>query len=235
MTLNEVMTELEDYGNPNTKKVFLNHGVKEPFFGVKVQDLKKIIKKTKKDHSLALELYNTGNSDAMYLAGLMADETKMKKSDLQKWAKNSTWYMISEYTVPWITAETPFAQELGLEWIESDKEHIASAGWSTLSNHISLRKDEELDLKLLEQLLKRVEKDVHESQNRVRYTMNSFVIAVGSFVVPLSKNAVKVAEIIGKVDVNVGNTSCKVALATQYIQKVIARGSQGKKRKMARF
>ena len=55
----------------------MNHGAKEPFFGVKVGDLKKILKKTKKNHELSLELYKTGNSDAMYLAGLMADEKKI--------------------------------------------------------------------------------------------------------------------------------------------------------------
>ena len=79
MTLQEVMTELEAYGNPQTKKTLIPHGAKEPFFGVKVADLKKILKKTKKNHDLSLELYATGNSDAMYLAGLMADEKKISK------------------------------------------------------------------------------------------------------------------------------------------------------------
>lgn len=72
MTKEEVLKELEVYGNAQTKKTYATHGAKEPYFGVKVQDLKKILKKTKKNHELSLELYATGNSDAMYLAGLMA-------------------------------------------------------------------------------------------------------------------------------------------------------------------
>jgi len=47
MTLHEVMRELEAMGNEQTKKIFLRHGAKEPFFGVKVGDLKKIVKKSK--------------------------------------------------------------------------------------------------------------------------------------------------------------------------------------------
>ena len=47
MTLNEVMQELESYGEESTKKTLMKHGAKEPFFGVRVQDLKKILKKTK--------------------------------------------------------------------------------------------------------------------------------------------------------------------------------------------
>ena len=45
MTFEEVMSELEGYGNENTKRTYANHGAKEPFFGVKGGDLKKILKK----------------------------------------------------------------------------------------------------------------------------------------------------------------------------------------------
>jgi 3-methyladenine DNA glycosylase AlkD len=38
-------------------------------FGVKIGDLKVIQKKVKKDHQLAMELFDTGIYDAMYLAG----------------------------------------------------------------------------------------------------------------------------------------------------------------------
>ena len=87
MTCEEVMQQLEAFGDERTKHTHMRHGAKEPFYGVKVQDLKKILKKTKKNHELSLELYKTGNSDAMYLAGLMADESQISKTDLQKWVK----------------------------------------------------------------------------------------------------------------------------------------------------
>ena len=45
MTLSETMEELKSYGNDQTKKTLLKHGAKEPFYGVKVGDLKKILKK----------------------------------------------------------------------------------------------------------------------------------------------------------------------------------------------
>ena len=49
MTFEEVMAELEAYGNEQTKKTFLNHGAAEPLFGVRVGDMKKILKHIKKD------------------------------------------------------------------------------------------------------------------------------------------------------------------------------------------
>jgi len=49
MTLNEVMSQLEAAGNPGTKKILEKHGAKEPHFGVKVADLKKIVKQINKE------------------------------------------------------------------------------------------------------------------------------------------------------------------------------------------
>lgn len=234
MTTQEILAELETYGNPGTKKIYTKHGAPEPFFGVKVQDLKKIVKKVKKNHELSLELYDTGNSDAMYLAGLIADEKKITKKDLNKWAKNGSWYYISEFAVAWIAAESKFGWELGLNWIDSPKENIASSGWSTLSNYISITPDEELDIEAISDLLDRAEKEVHNAQNRVRYTMNGFIIAVGSYVEALTEKAYEVGKRVGKVKVEMGGTACKVPLAPAYIDKVVSQGRVGKKRKMAR-
>jgi 3-methyladenine DNA glycosylase AlkD len=234
MTVTEIMTELEGYGNEQSKKVLMRHGAKEPFFGVKVQDLKKIVKKVKKDHELSLALYDTGNSDAMYLAGLIADEKKISKENLQDWVKKAYWYMISDYTVAWVAAESNFGWELGLEWIESNEEFIASAGWNTLANLASIKQDDALNMDIFESLLERVGKSIHNAPNRVRYSMNGFVIAVGSYIESLTKKASKTAEKIGKVDVEMGGTACKVPLASQYIQKVVDKGRLGKKRKQAR-
>src|SRR5262249_47300615 len=157
------------------------HGAKEPFYGVKVEDLKKIQKRIKKDHELALKLYDTGISDAMYLAGLIAEPPRMKKADIQRWAKQASWYMLSEYTVAWVASESPHGAELAREWINAKTPAVATSGWATWSGLVALRPDEELDLDEIVELLDRVERDIHKAPNRVPYTMNGFVIAVGSY------------------------------------------------------
>lgn len=234
MTKDEVMKELEAFGDEGTKKILINHGAKEPFFGVKVQDLKKLVKKIKKDHELSLELYETGNSDAMYLAGLIADESKISKKDLDNWVKKAYWYMLSEFTVPWVAADSPHGFDLGLKWIESKTEGIAAAGWATLASWTGVTADEDLDLSKLEKLLDHVGKEIHEAPNRVRYVMNGFVIAMGGNVAELTEKAKEIGEKIGKVSVSMGKTSCKVPLATDYIKKMVDKNRIGKKRKSAR-
>lgn len=235
MELNEVMDYLQQKGSEQIRRIFAAHGAPvNKTLGVKIGDLKPLVKTIKKDHELSLALYNTGISDAMYLAGLIADEKKISKTQLQQWVKMAQWEMISEYTVAWIAAESPYGMELALEWIDSDKEEIQASGWSTLSSWVSIRKDEDLDLKTLEKLLKRVEKNIHGSPNRTRYAMNGFVIALGSYVLPLNKSALETATKIGNVEVIKEGTSCKVPDAAAYIKKVMNMGKLGKKKKMAR-
>ena len=89
MTAQEIVGEIKPLGTDGYKKILLNHGVKEPCFGVKIADLKKIQKRVKKDYQLALDLYDTGIYDAMYLAGLIADDVRMTKKDLQRWVKSA--------------------------------------------------------------------------------------------------------------------------------------------------
>lgn len=228
------MKELEAMGSAQTKKTFMNHGAVEPFFGVKVGDMKTIVKKVKRNYELSLELFDTGNADAMYLAGLISDPQKMTKKDLQSWADKASWQMISEYAVPWTTSESPYAMEMAMKWIDSPKEKIASAGWTTLSSYISITPNEQIDKKQFKSLIDRVVKEIHGSDNRVRYTMNAFIISAGGYIPELRDHAIKASNKIGEVFVDVGKTSCKVPEAVSYIEKMAANGSENKKKKTAK-
>lgn len=234
MTVDEILKQLEEFGDESTKRTLMKHGAKEPFFGVKVSDLKQILKKTKKNHELSLELYKTGNSDAMYLAGLMADEKKITMEQIEDWADKAYWYYLSEYAVPWVAAETKFGFELGLKWIKSPVERIASAGWMTLGNYSSVNEDTDLDIEAYSKLLDYVADNIHKSQNRVRHTMNGFVICVGTYIKDLTEKSMEIAEKIGKVNVEMGGTACKVPFAKDYLQKIIDNNKIGKKKKTAR-
>jgi 3-methyladenine DNA glycosylase AlkD len=234
MSLKEVMAELKKLGTEQTKKTFLRHGAREPYFGVKVGDMKTIQKKVKEDYELSLQLYDTGNSDAMYLAGLIADPGKMTKADLKKWVRGAYFNMLAGYTVPWVASESRFGRELALEWMDSDEEMISTAGWSTYASLVSIKPDDELDLAEIERLLNRAKNEIGSAPNRTRYAMNNFVISVGGYVAPLTAKAKAVAKALGTVEVDMGDTSCNVPLAYDYITKIEKMGRVGQKRKSAR-
>jgi len=235
-TVKSVMAELKTKGKENTRAIYARHGIPiDRTFGVSNADLKVIAKTIRKQQALALELYDTGVMDAMYLAGIVADGSQMTKKQLQAWADGAAdMPMIAEFTVPWVAVENAAGRELALEWMKSKQEQVASAGWCTYTGLLATTADDALDLKEIEGLLKTVPARIHSAPNRVRATMKGFVISVATYVAPLLKQAKAAAKEMGVVSVDVGDTDCTVRQASDTIAKVEAAGKVGKKRKTIR-
>lgn len=234
MTLDDVMRRLEAKGSESVKRIFLRHGAKEPFFGVKVGDMKPIAKAIKGRQDLALALYATGNGDAQYLAGMVADGAAMSRKELATWARTASWRMVSGTTVPWVASEHPDGFALALEWIDAKAEAVAVAGWATLAAWVATHPDDVLDLKSLAALLGRVEKTIHHERNLARQQMNYFLIACGAYVAPLAERALATARKVGKVEVDVGDTDCQIPDAEAYILKSRRGAPVAPKRKTVR-
>lgn len=232
MTFEEIMMFLEEYGTEQTRKTFKNHGIEGDVFGVKVGDLKKVQKKVKKNYDLSKQLYDTGNYDAMYLAGLIADEKLMTIDDLRHWMIIAPPSSIATTAVAWVAAESDFGYDLAKEWMTSDDEKTAAGGWATYNSLLALKSNETLDIEEISACLDQIDETIHEERNDVKYQMNAFVISAGGYIPVLAEKAKEVGGRIGKVHVDMGNTACKVPLIVPYIEKMEARGV--KKRKQAR-
>jgi len=227
-----IVEELRALGSESYRNTLLRHGIKEPVFGVKIADLKKIQKPIKTDYQLALDLYDTGIYDAMYLAGLLADDRRMTADNLQHWVERANCPTLAEYTVPWVAAGSPYGPAQSLRWIDSSEEPIASAGWATQSGIVTLTADASLDLPQVQGLLRRVQDSIHVQPNRVRHVMNGFVLAVGCYVTPLSDAALQSARRMGPVSVDMDGTACKLPDPAAKIEKARKAGTVGRKRKM---
>lgn len=234
MTAAEIIEELKRLGNAQYKATMLRHGCQEPIYGVKIEELKKFQKRIKQDYQLSLDLFETGVSDAMYLAGLIADDAAMTRQDLQRWVSQAKAPLICGSTVASVAAGSPYGSELALQWIDSKQSSIACAGWTTLGLIVAITPDEDLDLAEVKRLLNRVKQTIDKQPNRVRYSMNSFVISVGGYISSLFDLAVQTAKDIGKVEVDMGDTDCKVPFAPDYLTKIQTMGRVGKKRKSAK-
>ncbi len=235
-TVATITADLKKKGTEKARKTYARHGMPaNRVFGVSVADLKVIAKAIKGEQQLACELYGTGMMEAMYLAGLVADGSRMTRTQLNQWAAGSSGMgMIAEYTVPFVAVESAHGRELAVQWTREKDEQTASCGWCTYAGIVATVEDAELDLPEIESLLKRIAKDIGGAQNRVRYSMNRFVVAVGIYVKPLSGKALRAAREMGAVSVDMGDTACKVPPAVAEIEKAEAAGKIGRKRKTIR-
>ena len=91
----------------------------------------KPIAKIKINQELAEELYATGNYDAMYFAGIIADPKAMKESDFDRWIDGAYFYMLSDYVVAVTLSESNIAQEVADKWIAVKSLKCLQAGVAT--------------------------------------------------------------------------------------------------------
>jgi len=234
MNLQLVMQELEALGKERTKKIYESNGAVEPLFGVATGAMKPIAKKIKKNQPLADQLYATGNYDAMYFAGIIANPKEMTEADFERWMDSAYFYMLSDYVVAVTLAETDIAQEVADKWIASGEDLRMSAGWSCYCWLLGNRPDDEFSESKIAYMLDQVENTIHGSPDRTKSAMNNFIYTVGISYLPLHDKAVKTAKVVGSVEVKRDNKKSSFLLASESIQKEVDKGRIGFKRKYVR-
>ncbi len=234
MKIETVMQELEALGKERSKKMYISNGAHEPVFGVATGAMKPIAKKIKKDQALAEDLYATGNYDAMYFAGIIADPKAMTEQDFDRWIEGAYFYMISDYVVAVTLAEADIAQEVADKWIASGEELKMSAGWSCYCWLLGNRKDEEFSESKLAGMLDVVKETIHDAPERTKSAMNNFVTTVGVSYVSLHERALETAREIGPVEMTREGKKNSVLKAADDIQKQVEKGRIGFKRKYVR-
>jgi 3-methyladenine DNA glycosylase AlkD len=234
MDLQMVMEELEALGKERMKKMYISNGAHEPLFGVATGAMKPISKKIKINQPLAEELYTTGNYDAMYFAGIIADPKRMTESDFERWIDAAYFYMLSDYVVAVTLAEADIAQDVADKWIASGEELRMSAGWSCYCWLLGNRKDAEFSESKLANMLQLVEKTIAVSPERTKSSMMNFIYTVGISYLPLHEMAVETAKAVGTVEIKREKKKSSFVNAYENIQKEVGRGKLGFKRKYVR-
>ncbi|MCM3584784.1 DNA alkylation repair protein [Mesobacillus maritimus] len=234
MDFETVMQELEALGKERTKKMYISNGAHEPLFGVATGAMKPIAKKIKINQPLAEELYATGNYDAMYFAGIIAEPKAMTESDFDRWMDAAYFYMLSDYVVAVTLSESDFAQEVADKWIASGDELRMSAGWSCYCWLLGNRKDHEFPESKMSDMLDSVKNTIHDSPERAKASMNNFLYTVGISYLPLHEKALETAKEVGIVEVKRDKKKTSFLNAYENIQKELDKGRLGFKRKYVR-
>jgi len=229
-----VMEELEALGKGRSKKMYISNGAHEPVFGVATGAMKPLARKIKKDQALAEELYATGNYDAMYFAGVIADPKAMTEADFDRWIDGAYFYMLSDYVVAVTLAESDIAQDVADKWIASGEELKMSAGWSCYCWLLGNRKDEEFSESKLAGMLEQVKETIHTAPERTKSAMSNFVTTVGVSYVPLHELALQTAKEIGPVEMVREGKKNSTLKAADDILKQVEKGKIGFKRKYVR-
>jgi 3-methyladenine DNA glycosylase AlkD len=221
MTIDQALDELKSLGTEQNRKTYKRHGLGAGTFGVSFANLGKMKKKIKLDHKLAEQLWANGYFEARALATMIADPKQADDQMLEAWARDLDSYAVAD-AFSKLAGTTALARKKMEKWTRSKQEWIGATGWNMVA--LLAIKDKELDDQYFESYLSVIESEIHKSKNRVRYSMNGALIAIGMRSARLKKSALAVAKRIGTVEVDHGETGCKTPDAAEYIQKATEGG-----------
>ncbi len=220
-TLTKILMTLKALGKPQTAAIYKRHGAGDDVFGVLTSELKKLQKKIKVDHGLALELWDTGNAEAQILALLIADPAEISRSDADALIQDGPVRFLGSYLADFF-ARSAIADTLMRGWMKSQEEIARELGYYILGARLRTDPDSIPD-EDAEKFLTTIEQQLQKSPNWVRYAMNGAVISIGVCKPALRAQAIETAQRIGKVEVDHGLTNCKTPDAAAYIAKASTR------------
>jgi 3-methyladenine DNA glycosylase AlkD len=214
------MKELESLGTEQFRNTYRRHGAEEPLYGVSFANLKAIARRLKRDHQLAIELWDSGNVDARGLATMLVDPALVDAKTADKWITSLSYYLLVDLAAN-VVARSPVAQAKADEWHLADNEWVGQAGWDIIA--WMAMNDARVPDTYFSARLDEIEKRIKTAKNRVKHAMNQALIGIGGARPALKHRALAIAKAIGKVVVDHGETGHITPDAVEYIAKMSER------------
>jgi 3-methyladenine DNA glycosylase AlkD len=94
MSVEDVLAQFEAWDSENTRKLYARHGAGDYQYGVTLGNLRGLAKKLKTSHALALQLWATGNADAMILATMLKAPDQLSVKDIERMIKPIAYFRL---------------------------------------------------------------------------------------------------------------------------------------------
>jgi 3-methyladenine DNA glycosylase AlkD len=164
--------------------------------GVTMPEIRKIARHIKKDHALALELWETGIRECQILASLIDDYRQVTPQQMDHWVSDFNSWEVVDQTCGNLFVRTPYAIEKALEYCLSEKEFVKRAGFvliAELQVHNKKINDKELM-----QFFPVIEREAWDDRNFVKKAVNWALRQIGKRSKALRQPAIECAKRIAR-------------------------------------
>lgn len=218
-SLKETLDQLKALTNEKMHKHNKKNGVGDNQYGVKLGDIKAMAKKIKTNHKLAMELWETGNLDAMLLGVLLIDLKSLSANDMDKLIRSVKFVPVSDWLSAYVLKLHPHKEILRQKWMVTKDKWAARAGWALTAGRV-IRSPEGLDLKAL---LDRIEKEMGKAAPEVQWTMNFVLGEIGIIFPEHRKRALVIGEKLGIFRDYPTSKGCTSPFAPIWINEMVSR------------
>jgi len=192
-TLKDALAQLKKLSNKQVRAQNKARGAGENQFGVKLGDIRKIAAKIKTNHPLALALWDTGNTDAQFLATLLMKPEILSRKEMDRLVRSASFGWVADWLNSYVLKNHADKESLRQDWMKDKDRWAARAGWSLTSSRIANNPDG-LDLPAL---LNRLEAEMAKAAPEVQWTMNACLANIGIHSPKLRKRALAIGEKLG--------------------------------------
>src|SRR5580765_1861030 len=116
MNAAEILTTLKKSGKPQTAAIYKRHGSGDNVFGALTSEIAKLQKKIKVNHTLAMELWRTGNAEARILALQVPDPQRLTRADADRLLRDGQTHFLGCYLAG-LLGRSPMARETMRSWM----------------------------------------------------------------------------------------------------------------------
>ncbi len=192
-TAKDILNQLKALGSEDNLQGMARYGIlTDRAFGVKMGDVKALVKVHKGDHPLALELWATGWREARLLAAYIADPAQMTPELMEAWARSFDSWDVCDTTCGQLFAHTPHAYDKALDWSLTTRLFTKRAGFAimaALALKASKLEDEEY-----EWFFNRILGAGVDDRDLVKKAVNWALRQIGKRNAALNARAIEVAE-----------------------------------------
>lgn len=129
-----ILNELKSLENTKNREGMARFGINtEKAFGVSVRNLREMAKPFRKNHELALALWETGYHECRILASIVAEPEKLEENTLDKWVAEFNSWDVCDQTCINLIIKSQFAISKIPEWAEKEEEFIRRTAFSMIA------------------------------------------------------------------------------------------------------
>jgi 3-methyladenine DNA glycosylase AlkD len=220
MELNEAIAALESLSDDRAIVIAERFGLvtNERYLGVNRTKLKELAKQIGKNQNLANQLWDCGIHDAKMLATYISEPKKISKAQLEIWITQAHSFDVADMFGKNIIAKSPFGQELCLIWYLNESPDYRRTVYSAL---YEMAKDTKVPNSFFLPFLIAIE-GLQQETNWVKDSMNFALMTIGGKRAELFDQCAAIAEKIGVVDIDYGDTSCKTIQPLDFFKRKAA-------------
>ncbi len=218
MSFEEVFAELEASGSEGVRAIYARYGARENQFGVGLGKLRALAKKLKTNHPLAMQLWASGNADAMILATILMDYNQLTAQEIEAMLKPLTYYKLIDELVYNVIVNTHFADEFRLSWLDSAQEMIGRAGWNLQIAVVDQHDGTGIDF---DATLNKIEVEMKTAPRRKQESMNQCLVEIGIRFPEFTQRGIKIGEKLGRLDDKPVMKGCVSSYAPEWIAAVL--------------